>query len=164
MSKTHWKKLHNPDYLGAYSLPDGNDLIVTIKEVKREFIISVGGKKEECTVAHLEGQKPMILNVTNQKMITNIHGTPYIEDWKGKQIKLYCATTRLKGENVECLRIRPEVPVIELPEVHPQHKQWEAVKKAVQSGSYTIAQVRKKYLISNENAKLLQAKDEAKTV
>ena len=32
-SKTHWKKLTNPDYLGAYALEDGEDMIVTIKNV-----------------------------------------------------------------------------------------------------------------------------------
>lgn len=52
MSETHWKKLINPDYLGAYSLEAGKDMILTIREVKREMITGTGGKKEECPVCH----------------------------------------------------------------------------------------------------------------
>ena len=29
---THWKTQFNYDYLGAYSLPDGKDIILTIRE------------------------------------------------------------------------------------------------------------------------------------
>ena len=78
MSKTHYKRLMNPDYIGAYSLNEGEDLTVVIAHVAREVITGTGGKKEECTVAHLKGQKPMILNSTNQKSIAKLYG-PYIE-------------------------------------------------------------------------------------
>ena len=82
MSKTHWKQLMNPDYLGAYALPEGQDITVTIKFVQREEVTGEGGKKEMCTVAHIENNKPMILNVTNQKTIAKMYG-PYIEDCSG---------------------------------------------------------------------------------
>ena len=67
MEKTHWKRLVNPNYIGVYSLDNGKDLIVTIDKVVREQVVSTGGKKEECTVAYLRGQKPLILNRTNAK-------------------------------------------------------------------------------------------------
>ena len=68
--KTHWKKLTNPDYLGAYALEDGKDMIVTIKVVRPEMITGQNGQKEECVVAHFDGDvKPMILNKTNMKAI-----------------------------------------------------------------------------------------------
>ncbi len=67
--KTHWKKLENPDYIGAYSLENGKDLIVTIDSVKRELVTGQGGKKEECTIAYLKGQKPFILNRTNKYQV-----------------------------------------------------------------------------------------------
>ena len=44
MGETHWKRLINPDYLGAYSLDPGKDKILTIKVVKREMITGTGGK------------------------------------------------------------------------------------------------------------------------
>jgi len=55
--KTHWRQLVNPDYLGSYSLPEGNDITVKITKVVREMVTSVGGKQEECTVAYLERQR-----------------------------------------------------------------------------------------------------------
>lgn len=108
--KTHWKKLINPEYIGAYSLEAGKDLTVTIEKVVREMVTGDGGKKEECTVAYLKGHKPLILNRTNSKTITKLYNSPYIEDWAGKQITLYATTTRVAGETVECLRIRPTLP------------------------------------------------------
>lgn len=131
--KTHWKKLINPDYIGAYALPENQDLTVTIAAVSREIVVSTGGKKEECTVAKLVGQKPLILNVTNSKSIAAMYG-PYIEDWAGKQITLYAATTRLAGETVECLRIRPKVAVRQ-----PQpitDARLDNALKAIVAGSY----------------------------
>ncbi|GAG48490.1 unnamed protein product, partial [marine sediment metagenome] len=79
--KTHWRQLVNPDYLGAYSLPNGQDITVKIRLVKKEIVKGIGGKQEECTVAQIENNKPLILNVTNSRMIQQIYGTPYIEDW-----------------------------------------------------------------------------------
>lgn len=107
--KTHWKKLVNPDYIGAYAL-EGCDLTVTIDKVVREMVTGDAGKKEECTVAYLIGQKPFILNRTNSKMITKLYNSPYIEDWAGKKITIYPTTTRVAGEVTECLRIRPAIP------------------------------------------------------
>ena len=46
MSKTHWKSLINPDYLGAYSLSDSGDMTVTIDYVVSEEITGSQGKKE----------------------------------------------------------------------------------------------------------------------
>ena len=108
-TKTHWKRLVNPDYIGAYALNPGEDLTVTIKQVVREFVTQAGGKKEECTVAHLVGAKPLILNATNSKTIAKLYG-PYIEDWAGKAITLYASTTTFGREMVECLRIRATEP------------------------------------------------------
>lgn len=107
--KTHWKRLMNPDYVGAYWLPPGEDVTVTIDYVVREMITGTGGKKEECTVAHLKnGVKPFILNATNCKTIAKLYGA-FIEDWAGQKITLYATTTKMGGETVECLRIRPKV-------------------------------------------------------
>lgn len=106
--KTHWKLLTNPDYIGAYWLPEGQDVTVTIDYVVREMITGTGGKKEECTVAHLRDVKPFILNATNSKTIAKLYG-PYIEDWAGQRITLFASTAKLAGDTVECLRIRPKV-------------------------------------------------------
>ena len=110
MSETHYKKLINPDYLGAYSLDPGKDMVLTIKSIGRETITGTGGKKEDCPVCHwVEDQKPMILNVTNMKTIAKMYG-PYIEHWTGKRVQIYATTTKFGSDMVECLRIRKEPP------------------------------------------------------
>lgn len=111
MSETHWKRLINPDYLGAYSLDPGKDIVLTIKTVRKEMITGTGGKKEECIVCHWqEDQKPMILNVTNCKTIAKLAGTPYIEKWAGLRIQIGQDVTRFGNDMVECLRVRKEPP------------------------------------------------------
>ena len=153
--KTHWKKLENPDYIGAYSLDAGKDLTVTIEKIVREMVTGQGGKKEECTIAILKGQKPFILNRTNQKMIQKIYDTPYIEEWTGKKITLYVAKIRAFGEdNVECLRIRNE-SFKKPPELLPNTETWTKAVNALKSGSVLIEAIEKKYSISKENKEKL---------
>lgn len=110
---THWKKLTNPDYLGAYALQPGEDLIVTIKNVTQGDVIGTGGKKESKTVVVFEekGIKPMVLNRTNSKTITKLFKTPYIEQWKGKKIQIYIEhDIQAFGETVDGIRVRPFLP------------------------------------------------------
>lgn len=111
-TKTHWKKLHNPDYIGAYALEEGKDLIVTIKKVQLESVHNVSNnRKEDCVVIHfVENVKPMICNSTNSKIIQKIHKTPYIEEWEGKKKQLYIAKIKAFGEYVEALRVREYIP------------------------------------------------------
>ena len=111
MSDTHWKKLINPDYLGAYSLDPGKDIILTIGSVKKEMITGTDGKKEECIVCHWqENQKPMILNSTNCKTISKLLKTPYIERWAGHRIQIGAEVVSAFGEKVEALRVRKQLP------------------------------------------------------
>ena len=112
MGKTHWKQLQNNDWIGAYALQDGQDLTLTIDKAMQEQVTGNNGKREMCLTVHwLERDyKPMIVNRTNAKTITKVTGSPYIEDWHGKAITLYVDTTRLGGDIVECLRVRPYAP------------------------------------------------------
>ena len=123
MSKTHWKKLFNPDYLGAYSLDDGKDVIGTITTVKKEMVIGPDARKEECMVAHFSeaGMKPMIINATNAKTITKLYKTPFIEEWSGRKIQIYSDKVKAFGEVVEALRIRPYIPKVTVPKQAKPH-------------------------------------------
>lgn len=154
--KTHWKKLTNPLYLGAYDFQPGEERVLKITEVKRETVTGPEGKKEECTVAYLAKSKPIILNSTNSKRITKALNTPYIEDWAGKTITVYVETgIRAFGDITDAIRIRPIAPKIEKEEVKPGHESWDNVLKAIQSGNATIEQVRSKFRLSPENEELL---------
>lgn len=138
-TKTHWKKLHNPDYLGAYSLNQGEDMILTIDYVKNEIVTNPDGRKEECPVVHFtEKEKPMILNVTNMKTISKIAGSPYVEDWHGIKIQLYTALVKAFGEEMEALRIRPKAPQATKPVLDQNYKGWNAAINALKQGETTV--------------------------
>lgn len=114
MARTNWKKLTNPNYLGAYSLDDGKDIVLTIDVVRQETVIGADGKKDDCIVCHWkENQKPMILNSTNCKMIQKLLGTPYIEEWNGKKIQIGTEKVKAFGDVVEALRVRKFLPKAE---------------------------------------------------
>lgn len=111
MALTHWKKLENPDYIGAYAFQPGEKKTVTISRVEREQIIGVEGKKSEETVVHfVEAEKPLILNVTNAKMISKHAGTPYIEQWSGIRIVLGVEKVKAFGDVVDAVRVQKTKP------------------------------------------------------
>lgn len=158
MNKTHWKKLQNPDYMGAYALDPDKDTIGTIDRVRKEDVQSPNGSKEECAVLHFKESdlKPLVLNVTNSKQIERLYGSPYVEDWQGKKIQLYIAQVQAFGETVDAVRIRPKAPKTEKESLTPSHPKWEQAKKSLQENNVTIQKIRKKYNLSEENAELLQ--------
>lgn len=155
MAKTHWKKLHNPDYLGAYSL-DESTMVVEIKKVEKRQIPGSDGKKDDAVVAELVGQKPMILNATNMKTIASLYGN-YIEDWVGKKITLFVATVKAFGTTTDALRVEAKIPKSGLPELTPNHPKWSEAKSSIEKG-FTPDQIRTKYQLSTENEKLLCSK------
>lgn len=111
---THWKKLTNPNYLGAYALDNGQDIVLTIKKVQEETVVGTDGKKENCVVCHFsENVKPMILNSTNMKMITKLYKTPYIEEWSGKKIQIGIEKVKAFGDITEALRVRKIIPKVQ---------------------------------------------------
>lgn len=116
MSLTHFKRLTNPNYLGAYSLDGGTDIVLTIKELNVEPVIGSDGKKEDCAVCHwVENEKPMIMNVTNLKMIAKITGSDYIENWPGTKVRIGTEKVRAFGTVTDALRIRDEKVADEKP-------------------------------------------------
>lgn len=145
--RTHWKQLVDPRYIGAYALPNGNDLTVTIELVRLEEITMMGGKKEDHSIMYIKGQKPMILNATNSKSIHKMYG-PYIEEWVGKQITLYASTAKLGGELVECLRIRPNIPAREKKSISGDRlsKALEQIK----AGTYSLAKLRAQFVLTDD--------------
>jgi|LakMenEpi03Aug12_release.lakeMendotaPanAssembly.Ray.scaffolds.fasta_scaffold375721_1 hypothetical protein len=149
--KTHWKKLHNPDYIGAYTLMDGDvkELVVKFASVKTKEVQSPDGKKEQCVVAELIGQKPMILNATNMKALQKLSGSPYVEDWNGLQVTLYVAQVKAFGDVVDALRIRPTLPTAPAkPELTPTHPKWNGAVKALAAGNTTIEAIKSAYVLS----------------
>ena len=117
MAHTHWKSMTNPLYLGAYSIEDGKDLILTVKKVVQESVIGADGKKEDCIVCYWqEDQKPMILNVTNCKTISKLANSPYIENWAGVKLQIGVERVKAFGDVVDALRVRKTKPKVQAEE------------------------------------------------
>ena len=108
---THWKKLTNPNYLGAYAFEQGEEKTGTIDHVVSESVMNADGKSEECIVAHFKEKdlKPLILNKTNCKTISKLYNTPYIENWAGKKITLCVKQVKAFGDITDAVRVKNKV-------------------------------------------------------
>lgn len=149
--KTHWRKFHNPDYIGAYAFQPGERKLVTIEKAGLEKVTGQGGKKEDCLVVHFkENEKPLICNVTNSKAIEKVSGSGYIQDWVGHAIELYTTEVQAFGDTVEAVRVKPTPPKTTKPELTPDHSAWDKVISAVKDG-YTREQIEEKYTVSQQN-------------
>jgi hypothetical protein len=96
--------------LGAWDLR-GQDVTVTIERVTKGKIIGEGGRTDVGPLIYFKGkQRPLALNRTNFKTIRTIVGSNLAREWIGKRITLYPTTTKLKGETVDCIRVRPQKP------------------------------------------------------
>lgn len=157
--KTRWEKTVNKDYLGSYSLDNGEgqyiNLIAVIESVQIGEVKNDRGT-ERVTIAHIKGQKPMILNKTNMKTLTRLFKSPYIEDWANKKILIEVKKVRAFGEVHDALRISNKHP--ELPVLDPNSDKWPSALKSIQEGNTTIDQIKKYYRLSPQNEQLLCSK------
>ena len=113
MTKTHWKKTMNPNYLGAFAFDMGKDKICTIDHVvPAESVTNPDGETREKPVIHWkENELPWILNVTNCKTIAKLAGSNYFEDWAGLRIQLYVDNkVKAFGTTTEGVRVRKTLP------------------------------------------------------
>jgi len=164
---THWRKLRNPDYLGSYAMPpDGSEIVLTIREARKESVSGTDGKKSDCLVIHFveAGWKPMILNATNSKVIAKLAGTPYVEKWAGTAVQLYTAKVSAFGTETDALRVRTYPPQVAKPTA-PDTDQIQAAKDTIQ-GAATLEELRTVYMgLSPKIGKLpevIAAKDQRK--
>lgn len=161
---THWKKLTNPDYLGAYDFQPGEERILTIKDVRRQMVRGVDGKQDECTVAHFfENCKPMILNVTNSKTISLITESPYIEMWINAKIKIYVAKIKVKSEFMDALRIKPQKITLQQEKqkinIEIGDENFNKCRIAYLNDSNNIHRIKKNYSFSEETLHALTTID-----
>ncbi len=102
----------NPNYLGSWDLYDipGQEIIATISMLRDEEVIN-NGQKEGCTVMHFEEKyKPMILNLTNKKMLAKLYKTKSSEKLVGKRVKIGFEKVKAFGKIHDALRIKNEIP------------------------------------------------------
>jgi len=161
--KTHWKKLTNPNYLGSWDIPQGDELVVTIKKVVQEKVMSARGEQEDCIVAYLDGQKPFILNVTNCKTIAKICESSFIEDWTGKSIALITQKVRAFGDTVDAIRVKPvKVAAKQKETLSPASSRWQKALEALKNGTTTVEFIASKFTIAPQDLETLKGVSNAK--
>lgn len=106
----HWKKTTNPTYLGSWDFDDGKDMVVTIKDVGTKPVQSQQGTEDKTVMEFESDVKPLILNTTNMKAINKALGTPYLDEWVGKNIQLYTEMVSAFGTSTMAVRVREFAP------------------------------------------------------
>lgn len=137
---THWRILHERDYLGVWDLMvkgQARDRVMRIESVTRSKIKAKGKDEKGRILIHFEGcTKPLIVNMTIGETLEGLFGAD-VEKWKGQAVTLFASTTRNPGggPNVPCVRIknkRPDAgaPVEHIGDGNPVDPEIQAQQKA----------------------------------
>ena len=105
-----YRKFMDKNYLGSWDVPDGEDLVLTIERAARDDVKNERGSERKLTIHFVEDYKPMILNATNSKAISEAYGSTKVEDWAGKRIAIYTTKVTAFGGTTDALRIRTYPP------------------------------------------------------
>jgi len=138
--------------------------LLTIKDAYYSKGVDVSGNRTDgYFLEFVEDVMDMVVNSSNRKQISqnlvlekglSLVDSRNIGNWIGYKIELYHdETIRMMGKIVGGIRVRGFKA---LPNLEPNTPNFEAVKKALQGGNYTIEQVKSKYNVSTEVQKLLE--------
>ena len=135
--KTHYRKAFNSPYLSSADIVGPTILTISkvvlsgdqTKKTKDSFNTAYFSEK------HLrpgEPLKPMILNAHNSKVMKDLTGSHFLEDWINVPITVYVdQNVRFGRETVEGLRISPQPPAPRKPVITKENpKLWENAKAA----------------------------------
>jgi len=164
--KTHYRKAFNSPYLSSADIVAPTAF--TISKVTLEKHKANQSKGELFNTAYFtdkflrdgEPLKPMILNAHNCKVLRELAGSYYIEDWAGTSITIYVdANVRFGSDTVEGLRISTEQPKAK-PELTPKSNNWgmaiDAYKRDKNLDKVlaraTVSQANQKLIIEQANA------------
>ena len=101
----HVSLMFPSDYLCAADLNE-KDFPLTVESVtQKDLRMDDGSSEPKWIIAFVGATKTLVLNKTNAKMISSIHGTES-EGWVGKEVTLFPTTCQSFGATVECIRVR----------------------------------------------------------
>ena len=108
---THWRNLFESKsmLLGSHNLNEGEELVCEITNTGIQTIKNKNGKDEQVPVILFTNAPPMVLNITNTKMIASLYGDLY-DNWVGKSIQVYATKVKAFGAVTTALRVRPIIP------------------------------------------------------
>lgn len=159
--KTHYRKAFDSPYLSSADIVDPIQLTVSrvvleidhTKKTKDFFNTAYFAEKE---IRPGEKLKPMILNAINSKVMSQLAGSKFIEDWQGIAITIYVdSNVRFGKETVEGLRIspmRPEKKVL----TSDNTKAWEQAKAAYIRDGNLNAVLKRMDMSEEDQAKLIE--------
>ena len=138
--------------------------LLTIKDAYYSKGVDVSGNKTDgYFLEFAEDVMDMVVNSSNRKQISqnlvlekglSLIDSRNIGNWLGYKIELYHdETIRMMGKIVGGIRVKGFKA---LPNLELNTPNFDAVKKALQGGNYTIEQVKSKYNVSTEVQKLLE--------
>ncbi len=162
-TKTHFRKAFDSPYLSSADIVEPTTL--TIKHVHLEqdrtkktrdlFNTAYFAEQE---IRPGEKLKPMILNSTNSKVMKQLSGSPFIEDWAGIAITVYVdPSVRFGKETVEGLRISPVPPKKRL-QATKQKITDERLKVAIEkikAGEFSVDRLLDQFVLTEEQDKML---------
>ena len=158
-TKTHYKNPKDQHYMGAYSFPNMQDLILTIqKVVKEDVVLPTTGEIKERNVCYFTESsdliKPLIVKDYNRETLEKMAGSPFIEDWAGLTIQIGIGKiSKTKGKYVPLIRNwKPKKD--EKIKVETNSITWENIILGIQNG-YKLEQVQQKYTLTKEQIKLI---------
>lgn len=114
--KTHYRKAFNSPYLSSADIVEPT--VLTIKHVLLEPDQTKKTKDSFNTAYFVESElrpgerlKPMILNAHNSKVMKNMIGSAFIDDWNNTPVTVYVdSNVRFGRDTVEGLRLSTEPP------------------------------------------------------
>lgn len=105
----------NPNFLGSWDLEElpGREVTLTIARIVDEDVVT-SGSKERCTVCYWtdKAYQPMILNVTNKKMLCKLYKTKDTDKLAGKAVVIGVSEVKAFGDVHDALRIRKRIPKV----------------------------------------------------
>ena len=105
-----YRKFMDKNYLGSWDVPDGEDLVLTVDKAARDDVKNERGSEKKLTLHFVEDYKPMILNATNAKSISEALGSTKVETWPGNKVAIYTTKVTAFGGTTDALRIRNYPP------------------------------------------------------
>jgi hypothetical protein len=152
--KTHWLQNPNKNYLGHQDLPNGENVVLTIKTAQWESVKNprTNQSDDKRVIRFKENYKwlkPFIVNETNAALILKSTDERFMEDCIDKRIKLTIAEINVIGETVSCLRV-VNIPQDQLEDKKITTKQIEAIQALLdKSGSVTIEKLCAAYKVDS---------------
>lgn len=116
-SKTHYRKAFNSPYLSSADIVGPTQLTIARVALEPDRTKKT---KDQFNTAHFvereirpgEPLKPMILNVHNSRVMKDMCGSPFIDDWSGRVTVYVDQNVKFGRDLVEGLRITPALDSI----------------------------------------------------